>query len=130
MKLNRTGFLYRWTYLLSNKWDKPYQVSLCSFFWRCFVWMPLFWLLILSVVAAFLFLSWESKGLLPLAITTIFCLIVLGVKCHSKVVKYFPKVSERTGTVRGKIKQSFFWQGLKTIKGKMCPIIDCVDQED
>lgn len=144
MKLNKSGKLYRWTYFLSSKefhhgtshfdlnlnqyiqdtpsyYSKgPDQTSLCSFFWRCFVWMPLFWLIVLTTIVMFSYavgaLTWRTRGILPLLVGIVVGTLYL-IERKKKVIGYWV---EDTGDRLG---ESVFVQGLMTIKGKFCPLI-------
>lgn len=48
MTISRTGFLFNFAYWFTDPYERPRQVNLCPFFWRCmatlFIKMPLWWL--------------------------------------------------------------------------------------
>lgn len=109
MTLNRGSKLVRFAYYFAD-FGVPSQTSLCRFFWRAFVFMPLAWIGIVGIVCLLLFmltmLTWSTKGVAPVAIVVI-----------AFVVAY---VAEHFTT----IKNSTFIQGIKSLMEPYCPIIE------
>ena len=118
MTLSGQSRLVRWTYVLSP-WP-PDQTTLCAFFWRCFIWMPLFWLMVvcLSVSATVLIVwgSWQTRGLAPLAVFLLALLIWLWDRYDAASRQWAQRMEARIG-------QSVFVQGLRALKGKLCPLV-------
>ena len=136
LKLNEQSKLVRWPNFLrssstykaeTGKWSKtPAQTTLCRFFWRCFVFMPLFWLLVTGTPTGILALAIHDFGILT--ILKYFSGAVLGILATTGVVAGYRADWSRgvRATVRDSIKSagnSTFVQGAKAIKSKVCPIV-------
>lgn len=127
MKMNKDSRLYRWTYFLTYRYERPTQTTLCRFFWRAFVFMPLFWGAIVGGLSASLFLlaklSWLTKGIFPAILATAF-LVYWLLNHYSRTVRDGARsFGYKVEDVVEKVLKSVFWQGVKAVKGKFCPII-------
>lgn len=118
MVLASRSRLVRWAYYL-NDFGPPAQTSLCAFFWRAFVFMPLFWLLMTFVVFSILFVIcsvvYRNPGTFT-ALVLIGAIIILALR-KSRTI------SRAVDNSLYCLEQTVFWQGVKTVKGKFCPII-------
>ena len=106
MKLKRDGLLMRWTYAPTReKWDFPDQVSLCRFFWRAFLLMPLFWVILglVSPVIGIVYLCTRPK-------------VRIWQRNADTRLEQWGDVLYNGFT---SVKESVFIQGLKTLKGKV-----------
>ena len=117
MTLNRESWLVKWTYLMTSSGYPPKKTTLCRFFWRCFVFMPLFATLVLGFLGGILYQSWQNP--IPTAIV-VAAVIVIFLGC---VVGSMVQEKLAYSTLPQQISQSVFVQGLKAVKGKFCPII-------
>ena len=121
MTLNRNGKLIRWAYCFSED-SPPKRVSLCSFFWRAFICVPLVWMFIMSLTlgALFFFIKYTiiTKGFLLFLVLLVIGLVYLGETYDGT------DQSSLTNRAYNKISNTIFVQGIKTIKGKFCPIIE------
>lgn len=138
MTLNPNSPLVKWTYFLRETETHykytgegieveqarvPRVTTLCRFFWRAFVFMPLFWLLIssavLGLVYGVLYFAWTY--------TTVALSVVLGTVALGLFLFYLQKHSSKIDLITSNacdlVMESTFVQGLKTVKGKFCPII-------
>lgn len=109
MTLNRGSKLVRFAYYFAD-YGVPSQTSLCRFFWRAFVFVPLFWLLISTFISIVIFALYATtiatKGLLPLVLFGITGIVYL-LSTYSDVIK-----------------NSVFIQGIKAMLEPYCPIIE------
>lgn len=116
MKVDRYGRLVRWAYWGAA--SVPFQTSLCALFWRTVLWTPLKGATLLLTGGSVLYvlgrLTWETKGLVPLA-------IALGVGVIWALIKFLPGTFRRIAT---RTDQSIVWQGAKAVKGRLCPIVE------
>jgi len=129
MTLNPNSRLVRFAYSLFNDGDKPgtrygpKQTSLCAFFWRAFVFVPFAWLTICGgavffVVSVLVFWKITLSALLGAS-------LYFGVRYLYEVliqpkVRARRKANPRTEPSTVEV----FVAGVRTIKAKMCPIID------
>lgn len=121
MTLNLRSRLVRWTYYLTSKYDMPDTTTLCGFFWRAFVFMPLFWMLVVggfgtilvAIVLHIILHPWQALNILGVAV------LLVGVFLFGAWLYNVEWMEVTPAAVR----DSVFVQGLKTLKGKMCPII-------
>lgn len=125
MVIHRNGWLYRWTYLLSSSWSRPDQISLCSFFWRAFLWMPLFWLTVGSgaalVLAGVWFILRHRMFWIALPWALVWALFMY-------ITRKDGPANIKLADFTKQVKSSVFWQGLKAVKGRFCPIIRFEDK--
>jgi hypothetical protein len=137
MQLARSSRLYRWATWapwFEDHYEKQYDLatetsyrrtSLCYFFWQCFVFATFSNIVVAAFVAA----------VAPFA----FCIgiyrkrrqAVLDAMTTQQRLAYYRSRQERELAKEARIRRvlarihgSFFVQGLLTIKGKVCPIID------
>lgn len=130
MQLYPKSKLVRWTYLLRERkydWDDhvtrkyPKQTTLCRFFWRAFVFMPLFWLGITGVFGFILVMTykvfiedpWSFLLGVGIVVGILGGLLLVAVICSTEWRKVTPKA----------IRESVFVQGVKSVKDKFCPVI-------
>lgn len=116
MQINRRSKLVRFSYLIRPE-GIPSRTTLCAFFWRTFVGMPI---LLATVLALLVYVGWSIYHYpLPWAGYTSVILLICG---------SFAFCDYLTNKVKhGNLGNSTFVQGVKTIKGKVCPIITFVD---
>ena len=112
MTLDKMSKLVRWTYVLAH--SVPRQTTLCRFFWRAFVFMPLFWAMAGGAVGAFVYESILSKGILPL--------LVVGVLAGVTGLVYI--LINVVPSIKDYVKESTFVAGIKAVKSKFCPIVE------
>ena len=119
MELKSDGKLVRWAYKFSDY--TPETTTLCRFFWRAFVLVPLAWAVILGGVGGILgmmivlFLENPLRFLLIVGgIISGLALLIGGIWSWNLPWSEITPAS---------IKDSTFVQGAKTIKSKFCPII-------
>ena len=117
MTLHPESRLVRWTYFPNKLFRYPKHTTLCRFFWRAFVLMPLCWVLIGIFITGFGIAIWEHLTTFSLAFVCILATIGLsGGLCAL--------IHTDWGTVTiNSVKESTLFQGLKTVKGRFCPII-------
>ena len=153
MVLDRDSKLVRFSYMLCAKQDQqdytqldqyghphyeyskvPYKTSLCSFFWRTFVFTPLALLCIMAGISFVLTMavvaSWKRPDIffMILAGLVIAILLIIGINYtanHKLVQNSYYKVAYKLDK---RVFSTTAWQvfvaGVKTLKGKMCPIIE------
>jgi hypothetical protein len=115
MKLNKKGKLVRFGYCMGGV---PYQTTLCRFFWRTFIFMPLFFLLVAAGVVTCLASFWFVPGMAFGVVGILFSIALLTViLSYVEDRRYFPMASYA-------VRNSVFGQGVKAIKSKICPFID------
>ena len=122
MILNPKGKLVRWAYSFSE-WGPPSATTLCAFFWRAFFFIPLAWTVIAGLVGGSLWLlgvfayhlPWLSLGIITVGVIAYFF------SPRFKNVSY--KLEEKFDALEDTVRNSTFGQGVKAIKGKVCPII-------
>lgn len=115
MRLDPKSKLVRWTYFL-NPCGPPCQTTLCAFFWRGFVFIPLFWALIVIGIGVLLAIIWLHPGQTAAAV--------------GLIGAFLGTVWLAAQTSSHKFQQSTFVQGVKAIKGKYCPIIYILTEEE
>ena len=119
MILNPRSRLVRWAYLFSDVWEHE-TTTLCRFFWRAFVFIPLVWLSIVGGCGVVL----VSAGMLLLSYPKAFLLGVLLVASITAILwtsSYLLNLHDRLIVKR--VRDSIFAQGLMALKKKFCPII-------
>ena len=97
----------------------PAKTSLCRFFWRAFVIIPLispFVVLAMAAVSAAFGVSWVFRNLPK-------------VRPPSRVTNFVEKATDVIEDAVLAIKYSVFIQGLKSLKHSMCPIITFENRE-
>jgi hypothetical protein len=132
MILDHTSRLVRWTYVLNHSrryytdgvWRRaPHTTTLCRFFWRAFVLMPILWSSILFGFVHVSVLMWEHlhQSFVVLSLIAAAIAMVLIIAGIGSTIRY----AVRKGTLpsMASIANSTFVQGLKAIKRKVCPII-------
>lgn len=128
MELDRDGKLARWAYCLSDNWildgkysgKVPRQTSLCALFWRAFVGVPLaflFFALLLVTVVVMVVLG-AIRFWYPLLLTL--GIVMTGVVVVAGASYWLDTRSDGLHTQK---EPSVFWEGLKAVKGKVCPIV-------
>ena len=135
LQLSEQSKLVRWTYFLrdlnynssASIYSKiPAQTTLCRFFWRCFVFMPLFWCLplaFLTLVGMVIYMAYLDFGLLKMLL---FSGAVTGGVALLFGSLYTARAVSRASSIKAfkaNIANSTFVQGLKAIKSKVCPIL-------
>lgn len=142
MTLNKDSKLVKFSYLLERKkWQGadlgyskiPAQTSLCAFFWRTFVFMPLFFCAALLAVvggAYHLVIHWQITLVILAAIALSLGIIYLMSQAGKRrvVQRIFSPVGDLIDATVDRVTYSSgwkaFWAGFKTIKGKVCPVIE------
>lgn len=133
MELDRDGKLARWAYCLSDNFyheddysgKVPHQTSLCALFWRAFVGVPLLFALIIVLVSAVLILV--VGGII---LHWLIVLKVIGVLLVAAVLILAATfVVDHLDDYRGS-EPSVFFEGLKAVKGKVCPIVKFTSTKD
>lgn len=122
MVLDRKSLLVRWTYKFSEY--PPDHTTLCRFFWRCFVWMPLAWAAICGgggvLLACFIIANLDTHWLFGAGVAV----AVLGtVGFMFGVENYAPKVKRFVRHTAQDVTASVVWQGAKAVKSRICPLI-------
>lgn len=123
MKLHKRSWLVRWTYFLS--YETPPCTTLCAIFWRAFVVMPLYWLMISVAVVgtgSFMFVIVRASIHQP-AISIPVIIVVSGY-----IYVCSTSVERKIGELRGRIEYSVFWQGARSLKERYCPIVTIEDE--
>lgn len=143
MTLRRTSRLVRWAYWMEIEKIPP-QTTLCAFFWRAFLFAPLFALCITVTIGNMLF--WIGKGVLWLILYfnltallhfiggTVAVLlsmallvgVVFALVFSAEWVGRRPVIEQRRESMKQRVRNSVFVQGAKSIKGKFCPLIQIV----
>lgn len=135
MKLSRKSRLVKWAYLMPPFEGPPYRTSLCAFFWRAFVFVPLFWLSLVIIAGRLLFL-YGKYWRYSISVTVVVALVVFAIitACNAAERRRDARAEEnwqrrRAGLEplpvrRYRLADSVFWQGLKAVKGKVCPLIE------
>lgn len=117
----------------------PKSTTLCRFFWRAFVFMPIFWLVVGGGASILL---WKLLLLilanLPMFLSIVLCAaltmasIFLAHRFGPDYIlrpageaaeKAFDATRDRVNRTVDRIEESVFWQGLMALKSKICPII-------
>lgn len=121
MELKRNSRLVKWAYKFSD-FGPPDSTTLCRFFWRAFVFMPLVWLFIVGsvglVVGGIGVLIWQN-----LLTTVKVAGFLLSLVAVVGFVAYHVYYTEWTEVTLNSINRSTFVQGVKAVKSKFCPII-------
>ena len=135
MTLNSHSRLVQWTYYFADsryrgedpeglsiygKW--PQHTTLCRFFWRAFVFVPLIWATIIGVgsfaIGGLCILLWRN-----LLLSAQFAGVISFVMVSCAAVYYWLLPTNWSEVTYVSIKTSTFMQGVKAIKSKFCPII-------
>ena len=130
MKLSRQSRLVRFAYFFSD-FGPPNCTTLCAFFWRAFVLTPLVWFGVIFVLGVLIFHFAKFYYIsVPVTVTAVAMFFAVarwvdGSKRKRREREYARERGEQVPpTVRERIADSVFWQGLKTVKGKVCPLIE------
>lgn len=151
MKLRANSRLVRWAYSMfafrlydayicradgRREWlgftKIPPHTTLCRFFWRAFVFVPLFWGVIVSACGAVLWFlvemaDWQrvltTAAQLTLLIIGIVAVIYLIKRYNRQISVVLNPLSDKVECIQDTVTQSVFWQGVKTLRGKLCPLI-------
>lgn len=117
MTLNSDSRLVRFAYSWPPDSYVPVKTTLCRFFWRTFVFMPLAYAIMIGLpVTMTLMFAYET----PKAFLT----IVLGLIWSVVLISSNADVIEnRFEAIRDRVAPTVFWQGVKSLKSKVCPII-------
>lgn len=141
MQLRKDSRLVRFSYWPSNEVDEiPPRTSLCAFFWRTFVFKPLIILVGTLVVGTLTFLILRSAyhhrtlalhllGLAVLITLIVYLLNRNSTRVRSTLIQAESYIITSSRSLKATITASTFWQGLRTIKGKVCPIIDLIEDD-
>ena len=119
MVLNTHSRLVRWAYFFGSVWEHD-TTTLCQFFWRAFVFVPLGWLVIVAFFGFVIF----SAGWFLLSYPKAFLLSMLLVIAPIAILwtsSYL--LNLRDQLIVKRVRDSIFVQGLVALKGKLCPII-------
>lgn len=127
MNISRNSLLYKWAYTFTDSWSKPDQTTLCAFFWRAFLFVPLGFLAMITIGSAFLIeviITYKENP-------TDFFLVVglaVGVVLVAIFVTSIPAIAD---SISNRLEDSewVFVKGLTSLKKKFCPIIRFKDQE-
>lgn len=138
MVLSRRSRLARFAYF-GPFGPMPRQTSLCAFFWRTFVFVPIFCAVVAALVGTLAVLIagvvWNHRRLWPYAAFFVSLIVVISLSIiyedeieawherHPRFGVPTPLFSAGTHALDA-VRDSFFVQGLKTLKGKLCPIIE------
>ena len=127
MELKTNSRLVQWAYFLRDG-DPPNTTTLCRFFWRAFVFVPIYWLVMATAlgcsVALLVIMVWANLHVIMwggVVLTAFFSLVYGGYILLCAQLGKVPPTS---------IENSTFVQGAKTIKSKFCPIIYLVEDEE
>lgn len=144
-RLVRFGYLlnppvYRWT--PEGRYTKqtrvPLQTSLCAFFWRTFVFMPILCLSLLfitveGVITVIRFWQFFLLGCAIAGVTLGSVFLIVQAAQRQLMSKVLTPVGESFDRGVDRIIFSSgwkaFWGGVWAIKGKICPIIQLKDRE-
>lgn len=139
MTLDRNSLLVRFAYSVfsSKEWHGnffsriPLRTTLCAFFWRAFVLVPLTWLCIgcglaFFVTAAFRVAKeyWHLElmvAALAISLTPVIFIVIAVVHEYAENEEYVDNLFYR-------LENSVFVQGAKSVKSKFCPIIEFTKQ--
>lgn len=117
MELSPSSRLVRFAYFFKS-YGPPTSTTLCAFFWRAFVIIPLIWTLIVVGAGSILYGlgrgTWLHPWIMLITVITL-CLIVL-------FATYVEEADHIINAI-DRIEASTFYQGLKSLKSKMCPVI-------
>jgi hypothetical protein len=120
MKLQRQSKLVRWAYSFDGKHDVPSYTSLCAFFWRAFVFVPLGWASIVGIVLFVIVMlvggAWQHPR--TAILVTTFMVVFTGLVVNDKAI------NRKFRGIGDSIEESVFWQGLVATKSKFCPLIE------
>lgn len=128
MNLNPNSNLVRWAYFFSSynntpgNYFGPRSTTLCAFFWRAFVLVPLVWLFLFSLIGAFFWAIWQA----PLVAATYVGVIVLYLVFLAILPIIFGKIARFTkkgSTISSSSTLGVAAAGVRSIKQKFCPII-------
>jgi hypothetical protein len=129
MKLNRDSKLVRFSYMLYNPIYQGYNsngrriygrvplcTSLCFFFWQTFAFMPAICLLILGIPCILGYAAWQNPFVAGMALLASVFLIGVG----TLTAYTYNRLKDRPTPTLIRV----FVAGIKTIKSKVCPIIE------
>lgn len=128
MNLNPNSKLVRWAYFFSSSMNTPgtyfgpRSTTLCAFFWRAFVIVPLVWLFIFGLVGAILWAIWQA----PLVAATYVGVIVLYLVFLAILPIIFGEIARfvrKGSTISSSSTLGVAAAGVRSIKQKFCPII-------
>lgn len=119
MVMNPKSKLARLAYWFAEDGPPP-MTTLCAFFWRSFLCVPLAWAVIAATAGSLVFLV----GLLAIEAPGAFFGLVVGLLLFWFSFATLKNSYRRTlQDMYERITDSTFAQGVKAIKGKVCPII-------
>jgi hypothetical protein len=120
MTLRSDSKLVRWAYFFSSY--PPKHTTLCAFFWRAFVSIPLAWLGMGLLVTFILYVvGYGMFYQAPLASLIVTLSIIWGVIVPGNYQKTLNATLKRA---LDRADEMVFMQGVKAFKSKFCPIIE------
>lgn len=114
-----------------NYTNVPRTTTLCAFFWRTFVFMPLFWLVSVvgggGLLSVFIYNIVKDPGAFFVAAGIILAILII-VACVMSLPAIFKALkTAATDTTVTPVKVAV--EGIKTFKSKFCPIITFTSQK-
>ena len=113
MILSRKSYLLRWAYWWEERWSRPDQVSLCLLFWRAFFIAP--------VMSAII-------GGLVVILSPVWLLCVIDEKFDGRTTRRRWLNAMDAKYERFRPSRSVFYQGVKAMKARVCPLIEIRDE--
>lgn len=137
MNLKLDSRLVRFAYFFARRDHHPSagyvkKTSLCAFFWRCFVFVPLFWILLASALGVSIYEVGKNftDFLMGAAIITVVVGAGLGIAFLIEYVqkkinarRYKAEQDRWAGIVKEPTASSLFFDWVTAKKRKVCPII-------
>ena len=128
MNLNPNSKLVRWAYFFSSynntpgTYFGPRSTTLCAFFWRAFVFVPLAWLFIFGLVGAVLLAIWKTP-LITLVYVGVLILWLVFLAILSIIFREIARFVRKGSTISSSSTLGVAAAGVRSIKQKFCPII-------
>lgn len=135
MNLNPNSKLVRWAYFFSSynntpgTYFGPRSTTLCAFFWRAFVIVPLVWLLLLSLMGAVLWVTWQTPMVVALYVGVIVLWFILWA-ILSIIIGAITRFVRKGSTISSSSTLGVAAAGVRSIKQKFCPIIRFENSND
>lgn len=120
MELSPSSRLVRFAYFFKS-YGPPTSTTLCAFFWRAFVIIPLIWTLIVVGAGSILYGlgrgTWLHPYIMLVSVLTIGLVILIAFYVDDKEDPF------HVFRAIDRVEASTFYQGLKALKSKVCPVI-------